>query len=761
MTKAFILIILLLPATLLAQPMSYTSAQIERVAKLSELYGHIKFFHPYLGYKPINWDSAFAVAAPLVANAKTDTETIVAVRQLLSVLGDEATTVGRVTKSITSTPPSGATTSADTLRVYWAADSVLVFQTNGYAEVNEGKRIEAKLNIFTNQLPRARAVLLDLRSPRFFSERETYNLQYDLNSLKLEQSFATGSIHTGGMRLRQHSGFAPETGWTSGGYWSGFYLLGGKTLPAGQKAGSRPLAVLLNKNSVLPPTLLALRPYPHVRFYSTEPMSDGAMARTVSFPFSDSVAVRFRTGEALNADGSLVAAMPTLPATTKPEAVTSYVLDQLRAYPTQTGAIETGTLSAPLPIAPPSPVYPADKYPTLGYRLLAGAKIWSIIHYFFAYKDLMPTDWNANLRTAIGELAAASDSTAYNLAVFRFYRNLQDSHGYISSSVMEHYWGMGGIPAEIRFLAKKPVITRIWGDADATKGMSVGDVITAINGEAVDARMARIMAVLNGSNEWSRLYESSLRLLRGSVGGAIQVDLLGTDGRPKTTTLSARPTDKVMPPRDTTDLFRVLPGNIGYVNLMRLRTKDVDRMFDSLRTTKAIIFDMRGYPNGTAWSIAPRLTDKRNVVGAKFFRYAPNEPDFPHSGLSNSTQKYTFDDLIPGNTGQSVYRGKTVMLMDERTGSQAEGTGLFFEAANGTEFIGSPTAGVNGDITDFSVPGGIILNFSGHHVRHADGRQLQQVGLQPKILVQPTINGIRAGKDEVLERAVQYLSTGK
>jgi hypothetical protein len=36
-----------------------------------------------------------------------------------------------------------------------------------------------------------------------------------------------------------------------------------------------------------------------------------------------------------------------------------------------------------------------------------------------------------------------------------------------------------------------------------------------------------------------------------------------------------------------------------------------------------------------------------------------------------------------------------------------------------------------------------------------------QLGLQPDILVRPTIKGIQAGKDEVLERAVKFIQTGK
>jgi C-terminal processing protease CtpA/Prc len=102
-----------------------------------------------------------------------------------------------------------------------------------------------------------------------------------------------------------------------------------------------------------------------------------------------------------------------------------------------------------------------------------------------------------------------------------------------------------------------------------------------------------------------------------------------------------------------------------------------------------------------------------------------------------------------------------VLLIDERAVSQAEHTVLFLEAANGTKFIGSPTQGANGDVTNFSLPGGIHVYFSGQGVWHADGRQLQRVGLQPDSEVRPTLAGIRAGKDEVLDRAIEYLQHGQ
>jgi C-terminal processing protease CtpA/Prc len=153
---------------------------------------------------------------------------------------------------------------------------------------------------------------------------------------------------------------------------------------------------------------------------------------------------------------------------------------------------------------------------------------------------------------------------------------------------------------------------------------------------------------------------------------------------------------------------------------------------------------------GTAWSIAPRLTKADSPAAARFSRPNATTPDTTeHTELS-------FTQTLPG-TDQWRYLRPTVMLIDERTLSQAEHTGLFLEAANGTKFVGSPTAGANGDVTTVLLPGRARMTFSGHAVRHADGRQLQRLGLEPDVPVRQTIAGVRAGRDEVLEAALRYL----
>jgi C-terminal processing protease CtpA/Prc len=183
----------------------------------------------------------------------------------------------------------------------------------------------------------------------------------------------------------------------------------------------------------------------------------------------------------------------------------------------------------------------------------------------------------------------------------------------------------------------------------------------------------------------------------------------------------------------------------------------VDEIFSMFRTAKAIIFDLRGLPQGTGAAIAARLARSEESAAAMLNGPLLFSPDVPRNGGGTSNASYF--EIVPVSPGTLPrYEGKTVMLVDERTEAEAEQTGLLLEAANRTVVIGSPSAGSNGDPTNFVLPGGITVWFSGHDIRHGNSGQLQRLGLQPEVLVMPTIQGIRQGRDEVLEKALSFLA---
>jgi C-terminal processing protease CtpA/Prc len=75
--------------------------------------------------------------------------------------------------------------------------------------------------------------------------------------------------------------------------------------------------------------------------------------------------------------------------------------------------------------------------------------------------------------------------------------------------------------------------------------------------------------------------------------------------------------------------------------------------------------------------------------------------------------------------------------------------------------VGSPTAGVNGDLTNVYLSGGVCVRFTGQKARLPNGGPLLRVGLRPDIEVRATAQGLRAGRYEVLERALRLLREGR
>jgi C-terminal processing protease CtpA/Prc len=98
-----------------------------------------------------------------------------------------------------------------------------------------------------------------------------------------------------------------------------------------------------------------------------------------------------------------------------------------------------------------------------------------------------------------------------------------------------------------------------------------------------------------------------------------------------------------------------------------------------------------------------------------------------------------------------------VILVDEITQSSAEYHAMAFRAVPGAIVVGSTTAGADGNVSTVPLPGGLSSLFSGIGVFYPDHRPTQRVGIVPDVVVTPTIEGIRAGRDEVLERAIRLI----
>ena len=60
--------------TVKAQPSSTEDARIARLAGLATVWGAVKYFHPFLAYRDIDWDKALIETIPKVNAARTAQE---------------------------------------------------------------------------------------------------------------------------------------------------------------------------------------------------------------------------------------------------------------------------------------------------------------------------------------------------------------------------------------------------------------------------------------------------------------------------------------------------------------------------------------------------------------------------------------------------------------------------------------------------------------------------------------------------------------
>jgi C-terminal processing protease CtpA/Prc len=159
-----------------------------------------------------------------------------------------------------------------------------------------------------------------------------------------------------------------------------------------------------------------------------------------------------------------------------------------------------------------------------------------------------------------------------------------------------------------------------------------------------------------------------------------------------------------------------------------------------------LIIDSRGQPIEHVVYALGQLLVARPTDFAAYTRI-----DLSNPGALHWAGKKT---LIPH---EPRYTGKVVILVDEVTQSAGEYYAMSFRTALGAKVVGSTTAGADGDTSRIPLPGRLWSLISGAGVFYPDNRPTQRIGIVPDIEVRPTIAGVRAERDEVLEEALRQI----
>ena len=391
-------------------------------------------------------------------------------------------------------------------------------------------------------------------------------------------------------------------------------------------------------------------------------------------------------------------------------------------------------------------------------RILSAFRIWGAVRYFFAYKDLMDQDWDALFAEYLPRFISAQDALAYHLTVSELISHLSDSHAGVSSPVLTGYFGEAQPSVRVRLIERKPVI--VAADEEARRrGAKIGDVITKVDGENSVDRIQREANFLSASTPASLGDAVARRLLNGGVDSSARLNVSRAGGGDAEYGLP-RSLQHEMAERPGSPPVRLLAPGIAYVDLDRLPASAAATIFQKFQSAKAMIFDLRGKciadPRVLVRAFPEGLGRQSSIVTGPIAM----EADIEAPAVQTSTASYFKVMTVPRppSGGNPIpFLGKVVLLIDERTSGPAEQAALLLVAATHVKVIGNPSAGAPSQATHFTIPGGITVSFSGQDVRLTNGGQLQRQGIQPELSKPLTIAGIRAGRDEVLELARQWL----
>ena len=619
--------------------------------------------------------------------------------------------------------------------------------------------------LMASQWDSAKAIIFDLRNVNNPFEDGLDAFQYYLprfvaNYLgiaSLPEVFERSIYHNGFLSqgIRQFNGYSGWKTTTTGGL---------PILPPIGKRFQKPLLIVLNSHSRFDfPIALKAIGLCKIVFEGSE--ADYPVGKMIRIDLSDSLIVNLRVSDMLVGDNQTATApdwrVDRITDTSLSGTFIKKCMELLREEKEDASVNKKNNLS--LRFVPPMPErYMNELFPSAEKRLFAVYNWWNAIQYFYPYKHLIGRNWDSVLTRYITPFLQANDSLAYNLALMNLTSEINDSHGALyrlNVAITPYHLSYSfAPPIAVEFIENKLIVTNKTNDSlqDMTK-LQLWDEITHIDGKTIKEVKEEWRGLFSCSNESAFLRDLPYALLTGLQNSTIKLGVL-RNGKNLSINLlrSGKYFDRLRSLSDQYPSFRFLEKEIGYINMNKLASNEADSAVKVFKNTKAIIFDLRKKVEGGA--VIPSLltcVQKRAAIYEKsFVTYS-----YIHGGWDSSIL-VSYNTIIPADPS-NCYKGKVIVLVNANTQSAGEFRTMRLQAAADATVIGSQTAGADGAIREAVFPGGYVGVFTGDGIKYPDGRQTQRIGIRVDIEVTPTIAGLKAGKDEVLLRALEFIKKGK
>lgn len=371
----------------------------------------------------------------------------------------------------------------------------------------------------------------------------------------------------------------------------------------------------------------------------------------------------------------------------------------------------------------------------------AGVTIaWNIFQHFYPYFDVVDVDWDAELTAALEEASTVETGKEFLQTLRKLVAGLQDGHGNVGYKGLK--MDFAGPPISVAWVENRVVIT-----ASKHRRLQKGDIIESIDGKKAEQALLDAEVYISGSPQWRR-FRSLERFGWGERGSAAKLSIRRDD---ETFNVKVRRNTGLAEGRITESerqAIEMIDNRIYYLKLEDIVWPELEKMINQLARVDGVIFDMRGYPKSE--EIIRHLVEEP-VKSARWNMPRTLYPDRERAAGYDTSGRWLLEPKEPR------LKGKIVFITDARAISFAETFMGIVEFYKLGEIVGQPTAGTNGNINIFRLPGGFNVMFTGMKVLKHDGSLHHHVGIRPTVPVERTVKGIAEGRDEFLEKALEII----
>jgi len=380
-------------------------------------------------------------------------------------------------------------------------------------------------------------------------------------------------------------------------------------------------------------------------------------------------------------------------------------------------------------------------------RLFGLFELWNAIRYFYPYPEMIDGDLGDLLEEFIAVVEQAASQAEYAEAIQEFLVHLHDGHGML----LGHSWGTWPIPqveiAEVEDTAVAVSPIPIWTEAGTMTYLPTGHEILEINGVPVEEVLDDILRISPGAREEYRRYRAFAQLLWDVGSGDLELLIKDFEDEEMHVDVCTK-CQAYIEKTESDDWW--IEEDIAYLDICSLEVSQYQEIEERVRASAGLIIDLRGYPTSGMFSAIAELVFSQPTPYLQSSIPVRSTPDPSVQEMVTSWPE------LPILT-EERFEGPIVVLTNVSAGSAAETMCMFLQDGVGAALVGETTSGTNGNVTEVELPYGLSALFSGMAIHHVDGRPFQGIGIIPDVEVHPTIQGIRDGRDEVLEKGLEVL----